>query len=59
MTSFERAEQEYLSPPDDREYDYCECCERVQCKIFNGQHICEDCVTELEEIKWHQQFEEI
>ncbi len=59
MTSFERAEQEYNEPPDDREYDYCECCERVQCKIFNGEHICEDCVNELEEIKWYQQFEEI
>lgn len=41
--SFERAEAEYYNIPDDLEYDYCECCESVKCKIFNGQHICEDC----------------
>lgn len=50
MTSFERAEQEYLSPPDDKEYDYCECCERVQCKIFNGHHICDDCEKDIIEL---------
>lgn len=47
--SFEKAEAEYYSIPDDLEYDYCECCESVKCKIFNGQHICEDCVNNNEE----------
>lgn len=58
-TSFEQAEAEYYSIPDDKEYDYCECCQRIECKIFNGQHICEDCTLDLEERKWLQQFEEI
>lgn len=43
--TFEQAEREYLEPLDDKEYDYCQCCERVECKIFNGEHICEDCIA--------------
>jgi len=43
MTTFEKAEAEYYEIPDDKEYDYCEYCLRVECKIFNGLHICEDC----------------
>lgn len=48
--TFEQAEREYLEPPDDKEYDYCQCCERVECKIFNGEHICEDCELEKEDL---------
>jgi hypothetical protein len=48
MTTFEQAEREYYEALDDKEYDYCECCQRIECKIFNGQHICEDCLIELE-----------
>jgi hypothetical protein len=46
MTTFEKAEQEYYSSPDDKEYNYCQCCERIECKIFNGKYICEDCEIE-------------
>jgi hypothetical protein len=57
MTTFEQAEREYYEPPDDKEYDYCECCQNIECKIFNGQHICEDCVNDLELIKWIEKNE--
>jgi hypothetical protein len=46
MTTFEQAEREYNEPLDDKEYNYCQCCERIECKIFNGKYICEDCEIE-------------
>lgn len=59
MISFEQAEREQNEPPDDKEYDYCQCCERIECKIFNGEHICEDCENDRQEARWLQQFEEL
>lgn len=55
MINWTKLENEYYEVPEPKEFDLCECCEKLPCQIFNGRHICEDCQEE----KWLQQFEEL